>query len=226
MRRMQMWRLAPKRKEHVVFALKLLEEVFRKATADKGVLDKAQLDMDRKKGARLKRGEHDVLRQRGAGGAGGGAQDSSRAITPAAAGGVPARAHNAPSRAGVAAAPPRRDPRYRIYGYTRITPSSCHLGARCVSLRVCLPVSRFYFFFLVLYFFFSRCRAAELEEMDKMLLAKSAMTGDEQLKKMYKRQSELRKKLAAYRAERLQAQQMNAQEELRLKAVMQAEKAK
>ena len=26
MRRMQMWRLAPKRKEHVVFALKLLEE--------------------------------------------------------------------------------------------------------------------------------------------------------------------------------------------------------
>ena len=113
----EMWKFAPKRKEHVVFALKLLEEVFRKATAEKGVLDKAQLDMDRKKGARLKRGEHDVLRQRGAGGGGGGGgQDSSRGITPAAAGGVGSRAHNAPSRAGVAAGPPRRDPRYRIYG--------------------------------------------------------------------------------------------------------------
>ena len=62
--------------------------------------------------------------------------------------------------------------------------------------------------------------------MDKMLLAKSAITGDEQLKKMYKRQSELRKKLAAYRAERQQAQHKHALEELRLKAVMEAEKAK
>jgi len=219
-----MWKLAPKRKEHVVFALKLLEEVFRKATADKGVLDKAQLDMDRKKGARLKRGEHDVLRQRaGGGGGGGGGQDSSRGITPAAAGGAASRAHNAPSRAAVAAGPPRRDPRYRIYGYASITASAFNLGACCIRIRVCLPVSLFFPFF---YFFFARCRAAELEEMDKMLLAKSAITGDEQLKKMYKRQSELRKKLAAYRAERQEAQEKNAHEVQRLKAVMEAEKAK
>ena len=104
-----------------------------------------------------------------------------------------------------------------------VVPGSPH--PLVISERACLFLV-FTFFFCALLFFFARCRAAELEEMDKMLLAKSAITGDEQLKKMYKRQSELRKKLAAYRAERQQAQHKHALEELRLKAVMQAEKAK
>ena len=64
----------------------------------------------------------------------------------------------------------------------------------------------------------------ELEEMDKMLLARSAATGDEQLKRMYRRQAVLRKKLAAYRDERREAEERKAAEEQRLKAVMASEK--
>ena len=113
------------------------------------------------------------------------------------------------------------------YTVVQLSPRPLLISERAVSVSECACLFLFFFyFFLCFTFLLARCRAAELEEMDKMLLAKSAITGDEQLKKMYKRQSELRKKLAAYRAERLQAQHMNAQEELRLKAVMQAEKAK
>ena len=60
--------------------------------------------------------------------------------------------------------------------------------------------------------------------MDKQLLARSAVTGDEQLKRMYRRQAVLRKKLAAYRDERREAEERKEAEQRRLKAVMDAEK--
>jgi len=61
-RHVQLWRLAPKRKENVTYIIQLLEEIFTNATVDKKVVV-ALLDNDRKKGARLKRGQDDVLRQ-------------------------------------------------------------------------------------------------------------------------------------------------------------------
>ena len=54
--------------------------------------------MDRKKGARLKRGEDDILRQRGGGGGEVRVHDlETRGVTP---GAPPSRAHMGPSRAG------------------------------------------------------------------------------------------------------------------------------
>ena len=173
---MHMWKLEPKRKENVAYVLQLLEEVMSAATADgKAVPEKAQFDLERRKGARLKRGEEDVARQRGGGVGGLGQEASVRGMTPSA---PTARGHAAPSRAG------------RGRG-----------GAMHRSVE-------------------------ELEEMDKMLLARSAATGDAQLKRMYKRQAVLRKKLAAYRDERREAEEREAAEQQRLKAVMLAEKAK
>ena len=67
-RHVLMWKLEPKRKENVAYVLQLLEEVFGAATREsKAVPEKSQLDLERRKGARLKRGEDDVLRQRGGG---------------------------------------------------------------------------------------------------------------------------------------------------------------
>jgi len=63
-RHVQLWKLAPKRKENVTCVIQLLEEIFTNATVDKKVVV-ALLDNDRKKGARLKRGHEDVLRQVG-----------------------------------------------------------------------------------------------------------------------------------------------------------------
>jgi hypothetical protein len=113
-----------------------------------------------------------------------------------------------------------------VFTVVQVSPRPLLKPEHAVSVSESACLLLVFTFFFVIYFFFARCRAAELEEMDKMLLAKSAITGDEQLKKMYKRQSELRKKLAAYRAERQEAQEKNAHEEQRLKAVMDAEKAK
>ena len=72
----------------------------------------------------------------------------------------------------------------------------------------------------------ARRSEAELEEMDRMLLAKSAATGDESLRKMAKRQAALRKKIAIYRQQRREAEEHAALEQQRLKAAMQVEKEK
>ena len=67
-RHVQMWKFAPKRREHVVLVLQMLEGVFASAVAavDQKLEERAAGDNDaghRRKGARLKRGEDDVLRQ-------------------------------------------------------------------------------------------------------------------------------------------------------------------
>ena len=72
----------------------------------------------------------------------------------------------------------------------------------------------------------ARRSEAELEEMDRMLLAQSAATGDESLRKMAKRQAALRKKIASYRQQRREAEEHAALEQQRLKAAMQVEKEK